>query len=273
MMNQTVPIMTSSLANEIEACITAYATERLRMLRALPGNPYQADVRAFGKATALVVGQWADDTLSNRIGNMSGAELSSLKEILAWYETYHAHCRFEIIPSHADVLLLRHLAASGFYQSGFYTVLYGVPFPQKNPSPHIHIRKVLPQERAMIAALYLESFQVPQERVSYVQESMGLLIEQPHTTCLFALIGQEIAALAVLYTSHPIGYLALSATRPSFRGRGCQKALLFHRLEIARAAQCQLIVGQADFASISHQNMEKMGLRIAYTKADWTAFA
>ncbi len=271
-MNSIFPVMNDTLAARLEACPVAYSAKKLELLRALPDNPYKVHVRTFGNATALLVGAIDDSELSNRVGNMSGAELPYLDTILAWYKAHNVRCSFEIIPSHAQAGLLRQLAANGFYQSSFYTVLYGLPQSQMKPMPHITIRDVLPDEQDIFATIYLKSFSVPQDRTQYLRDSIRLLVGRPDLHCLFALINHEIAAMAVLYIHQQVGYLALAATLPSFRGRGCQKALLLHRIERASIAQCNLVVGQAEFASVSHQNAEKVGLRTAYTKADWTLF-
>jgi GNAT superfamily N-acetyltransferase len=99
-----------------------------------------------------------------------------------------------------------------------------------------------------------------------------LLVGLPNTYCLFALHNNSIAAMAALYVHQDIGYLALAATRPTYRNRGCHKALLQARITLAANKGCTCIAGQAAFGSASQQNMEKIGLRIAYTKALWTKF-
>ncbi len=63
------------------------------------------------------------------------------------------------------------------------------------------------------------------------------------------------------------GRLALP---PEFRGRGCQTTLLQRRLADAAAAGATLAIAEASPGSISQRNMERTGLRTAYTKAIWT---
>ena len=41
-------------------------------------------------------------------------------------------------------------------------------------------------------------------------------------------------------------------------------------MHVANQLGCELIVGQARFGSISQNNMERAGMKIAYTKAIWT---
>ena len=48
-----------------------------------------------------------------------------------------------------------------------------------------------------------------------------------------------------------------------------QKALIIKRLEQASSLHTQMVVGQARYGSISQNNMEKLGMKVAYTKAIW----
>ena len=50
--------------------------------------------------------------------------------------------------------------------------------------------------------------------------------------------------------------------RRDFRGRGPQTALLRHRTAIAAQSGARLIDSQAAFGSVSHRNMERVGLRV-----------
>ena len=63
--------------------------------------------------------------------------------------------------------------------------------------------------------------------------------------------------------------LAGGATLPEMRQRGCQSAMLQHRILVAAQAHCSLIMGHANVGSTSQNNMERLGLRIAYTEVSW----
>jgi hypothetical protein len=53
------------------------------------------------------------------------------------------------------------------------------------------------------------------------------------------------------------------------RGRGCQSALLSRRIADAAAAGCDSVASLAEFGSGSHRNLERAGLRVAFTQAVW----
>jgi GNAT superfamily N-acetyltransferase len=77
------------------------------------------------------------------------------------------------------------------------------------------------------------------------------------------------AAVGMLYARNRTAYLTLASTIPAYRRRGCQTALLRHRLAGAHALGCNLVTSSAAFDSASQHNLERAGLRIAYTLADW----
>ena len=84
-----------------------------------------------------------------------------------------------------------------------------------------------------------------------------------------AIFKGEPAGIGVLFQYDGIGTLAASATVPEFRNKGVHSALISKRLEKARQLNCNLIVGQAAYGSVSQRNMERVSMKIAYTKGVW----
>lgn len=272
-MSLELPLMTSKLAHQIEACCNAFSVERLEGLHSLTGNPYNVQSQSFGKVTAFLAQGTSNSMLFNRVVNLDSDDLPHLDFIIEWYRSQNVNCSFDVIPSHAQPELLRGLASKGFYQSGFYTTLYGLPHAASMiHSRSITIRPVSLRERNTFAEIYLEGFDIQKaDEISYLRDSYSQLVGRPGVHCLFALVDGIVAAIAILFVYQNIGYLALAVTLPAFRGLGCQKVLLQERMELASTEGCTLVVGQAEFASISQRNMEKTGLRVAYTKALWIA--
>ncbi len=57
-----------------------------------------------------------------------------------------------------------------------------------------------------------------------------------------------------------------ASTRPAFRGRGVQTALLHARLAAALGAGCDLAMVHTAPGSASQRNVERLGFRLAYTR-------
>lgn len=273
-MSKPFPLLTPEVASRIEACSIAFWVEKLTALRSLSGNPYEVEIRSFGNATAFVTRQAKDNDLFNRVGNIHVDDSEQLDAIVTWFRTQHVPCRFDIIPSNAHPALFKNLSLRGFSQSAFHTAMYGIPSEVGTIPSTITIRPVLPDEKDTFVEIYLDSFGIPKSvpALSYLGESIGLLIGRPSMHCLIAQIQDTLAAIAILYIHKGAGYFATGATLPAWRGYGCQQALLQARIAIATAAGCGLISGQTGITTTSQHNMERVGLRIAYTKALWTPY-
>lgn len=71
-----------------------------------------------------------------------------------------------------------------------------------------------------------------------------------------AIIDVEDSKVALLY---------IDSSLPSARGRGIHKALLMERLRVAKDRGCDLAIASAREGSISAHNIQKVGLKEAYT--------
>ncbi len=270
-MELVLPSITPELTTRLEESIVFFAKQRQEALRALPGNPYGVHIRSFGKAIAFLAQNTYNVDRTSHVRNMSGDDLSSLDTILEWYDSYGIHCRFDIAPYTASPALLWQLAKKGWYQSRFYNVFYGIPQEDPHFRSPIQVRRVAPTERDVFASVYCESFEVPEtDAYAYVRDTVRGLVTIPTNHCFFALVDDTVAAIGVLSLYGQIGYFALAATRPRFQRHGCQRALLQARLRVAMQQNCTLTVSQTAVTSASQRNVERVGLRLAYTKVFWT---
>lgn len=273
-MSLVLPQLTAAIAQRVEACEVAFWAEKVTALGCLPDDPYGAQVRQFGGATALLAQKTGNNGLFNRVGNLSSADRAQLDDISAWYHAHNVRARFDIIPTLGEPALLHALASHGFYQSGFYTALYSIPQVDVSAPSRITVRAVAPDESDRFAAVYRDGFGIPPtDALAYLPDGVRVLLGKPTMHCLFALVEDIPAAMAVLYRYEGTGYLATAATLPAFRGLGCQTALLRARIAIAADAGCDLIVGHTGIMTTSQHNMERVGMRLAYTKAIWTELA
>lgn len=82
-------------------------------------------------------------------------------------------------------------------------------------------------------------------------------------------IGGEPAAMGSLFLHGPEAYLANDYTFEAFRGRGCQTALLRHRLAAAAELGAEDIYTDVEFGSVSHNNMGKAGFETVFVNTFW----
>ena len=96
----------------------------------------------------------------------------------------------------------------------------------------------------------------------------------PGFTCFVAWDGDEPAACATLYVEGEIAWLGIAVTRPEFRGRGAQRALISARIEAARAAGARRLATETgervpDKPDQSYRNILRAGFREAYLTPNW----
>ncbi|MCC6165486.1 MAG: GNAT family N-acetyltransferase [Acidobacteria bacterium] len=107
------------------------------------------------------------------------------------------------------------------------------------------------------------------EVVPFVRAVGGVYVRMRSATCYVAEHHGEAAATGVLAIHDGVAVLAGASTRPAFRRRGAQLALLSARLDEASSQGCDLAMMSARPGSASQRNAERHGFRIAYTRIKW----
>jgi GNAT superfamily N-acetyltransferase len=87
-----------------------------------------------------------------------------------------------------------------------------------------------------------------------------------HTTCYLAWLDGQPAGAGTLALHDGVASLFGASTRPRYRHRGVQHALLAVRLADAAGAGCDLALVHTEPGSPSQRNVERLGFRLAYTK-------
>ena len=89
---------------------------------------------------------------------------------------------------------------------------------------------------------------------------------RPHITCFLATIENEAAGGGALSMHDGLGALSFMRTRPEFRGRRVQLALIGARLATAAAQGCKFVTGTTEPYGPSQRNAQRYGFLLAYTK-------
>lgn len=105
--------------------------------------------------------------------------------------------------------------------------------------------------------------------VPFVREIGEVYAHTAGASCFAVAIDGTLAATGVLAVHEGVAVLAGASTRPAFRRRGAQLALLGARLRAARAGGCDLALMCATPGSASQRNAEHQGFRVAYTRIKW----
>ncbi|WP_426446251.1 acetyltransferase [Paenibacillus sp. S-38] len=264
--------LNSGTAVKVEEAEIRAVASRLQAIREQEGNPHGVYIRRFGRVHAFLVKAIPDFNSVRGLGLEEGDE-DLVDEILDFYAEHEAACRFDIVPFGAAPALLTRLAERGYGQSGFHTSLCGfVPQLGLSADPRsgrLAVRRLREDEFGLYAEIYTASFGMPAFLQPAVAENNRVLYGRSGWRFYLALYDDQPAAVGVLHAEQGTGSLAAAATLPGFRRLGCQSALLLARLEEAVRQECGLLVGQAAFGSPSQANMERIGMKVAYTKALW----
>lgn len=92
-------------------------------------------------------------------------------------------------------------------------------------------------------------------------------IEKAGAAAYLASIDGVVAGGAAARFADGIAQLAGAATRPDYRRRGVQSALLAKRLADAAAAGCDIAVVTTGAGTKSQQNVQRFGFQLLYTRA------
>ncbi len=230
----------------------------LGWLRGIPG----VRIERFGAAWAPVNPDAPELDFQNRLIGLYPDDAGQLDAIFAFYREAGVRPWFELPPAHDFERLSSPLAAAGARPIAFHTVLYGEP---EHFDADPRVREIGPDEAELFADVLLRGHGVP----DHVPRShVASWAENPTSRLYVAEVDGWPAAAGALVLGE-VANLANASTLPAFRGRGLQSALIRTRISVAAAAGSALVCSGAAWASQSQRNLERAGLRIAYTKTVW----
>lgn len=267
-----LPMMTPRLAQRIEQNDVDYTLSRLEGMQQTPGNPLQIEIKRYGNVNAFLIGAWRNFWYGNKVLGLESSSEIYLEAIVRLFDRHSLNFRFEIVPGNLNSSLASRLHKLGFCQMSFNTALYGQPSlaEKRLSNEQIKVREVQPNEIDSFLDLYQDGFGLP--RLNLIERESVLSWLNRAKSSLYlcvAHIDDIPAGVGILFIENGIGLLADAATLPNFRGKGCHTAMIRHRIVQAEKQNCDLLTSFVEFGSTSHLNLERAGLRIAYTKSIW----
>ncbi|WP_339217271.1 GNAT family N-acetyltransferase [Ornithinibacillus sp. FSL M8-0202] len=264
-----VYVLTKELARRMEVSEIEGLKSRLSAIQSLPGNPMGIHIRQFGHATAFIA-KGIPGPAFNTIRGLTSEDIQELDGILDYYKEHNTMVQLEIAPGSSSEDLLRTLANKGLCQKGFHSVLYGDSMDLTGEvDSSVTVRKLHADEFDLFADIYVRGFGLPSFIKQGIAQNNQVLYPLDSWSFYVAMVDGEPAGIGVLFIENGIATLSASATVPEFRRKGVHRALILERAKEARDRKVEYVVGQAKFASISSNNMERIGLRVAYTKGIW----
>ncbi|GAA3404313.1 N-acetyltransferase [Paenibacillus hodogayensis] len=265
-----LPVVNEQLAKRIQQSEVDYFSSRVSSIGERSGNPEGVEIRTFGNATAFYIKTmpWG---LFNSVKGFSHNDVDTLEEIIDFYRVRERTFQLDINPVGLTPHTLRRLAENGLFQHSFHSVLYGLPSRELPKIPSgIKIREIDNEvDFDLYAGIHcVGSGMDIAHKHHFINNNIGLLNRAGWK--LFLAYWNDIpAAVAVMHIGNHIASYTLAATVPECRRNGLQTSLLLWRMHEAHKAHCELVVAQASFGSSSQNNMERVGMQMAWTRAVW----
>lgn len=258
----------------IEACTAAFHTRWLELLRDLPGNPSGVEIRRFGDDVVATAASACPDVMwMQHVSGLAPADAAGVPKVAAWYHAKMIRPRFEITPTPGFEPLAAALVDVGARQTGFIDVLWSrTESEHDEAASDVTVRVIEPggEDAQRFARVLLGGHEVPDDTFTEHWAAVALWPAEPEWWCYLAEVDGEPVGAAALIVIDDVGFLANAATLPAGRERGCHQALIRLRMQDAAPSGCELFLAMATPGSVSHRNLERAGLGVAYTKVVWT---
>jgi GNAT superfamily N-acetyltransferase len=225
-------------------------------------------VEAVAGGFAIYAGEGSPLNKAVGLGMYRPVTQADLEHVERFYRSRNAAPRVSVCPL-AEVSLVDLLNANGYRLESFYSVLFrlltGDDEPMSFP-PGIHITQAKPKDAELWIRTTGQGFTgqeiPPQEDIVILSPNFYAA----NATCLFAWIDGQPAGGGGMYIHEGVAEFGGASTRPAFRKRGVQTALLHARMDAARKAGCDLALVVTPPGEKSQRNVERVGFRLAYTK-------
>ena len=226
--------------------------------------------RAIGDGLAVFVGP---ESPINRVhglgmhGLIADADLMAVEE---FYAARSAATRIDLCPlAHASLreALLRRCYGVVLFKHVWWRTLDNFAPTATHVGAHLRIEIAEADE-------YLHWAQVVSAGFSGATQLEGVDVDIPLTNahkaatlCFLATVGDTPAGGGALAIHDGVALCFSASTRPAYRHLGIQRALLEARLAYAADSGCDLAAVSTIPGSASQRNVERLGFRLAYTKA------
>jgi GNAT superfamily N-acetyltransferase len=266
------PLATPDLIRRTIAIDIAYTISRLQVLERMPGNPIGVAYRRIDDRIAALMARHIPSPSFNRVVGLRAGDEAHIAPLVAWYREHGVSARFQVVPGEYDASLGRELARHGFFHSGFHPALACRADDPLAVPPAADIERVT-TAAAMedFLAAYVAGWELAEKDHAQFKANVRPWLHQPGWSLYVARADGRPAAIATVFVQGDTAYCADATTDPAFRRRGLHSALLHRRIMDAKAAGADLVTSGAAFLSDSYRNMERIGLRLMFMRAIWTA--
>ncbi len=229
-----------------------------------------SEARAIGDGLAVYVSPESPINRVHGLGMHGSIADADLVDAESFYAVRSAATRVDLCPlAHASLreALLRRCYGVVLFKHVWWRTFDNFAPTATHAGAHLRIDIVDASE-------YLHWAQVVSAGFSGATQLEGVDVDIPLTNahkeatlCFLATVGDTPAGGGALAIHDGVALCFSASTRPAYRRLGIQRALLAARLAYAVDAGCDLAAVSTVPGSGSQRNVERLGFRLAYTKA------
>jgi GNAT superfamily N-acetyltransferase len=196
-------------------------------------------------------------------------EPADLDTIEGFYHSRECDPRVDLCPL-ADPSLLRTLCDRGYTLERFFNLLYAPLSPKttlvKLPKG-LRIEQVDTQDAALWLRTTGQGFEETDQPSAEILNILSPNFYSENAICFLAWMNDIPAGGGGMYIHEGVAELGGASTRPAFRRMGIQTALLQVRMTAAHKIGCNYAIVMTSPGSTSQRNIQRAGLRLAYSRA------
>ncbi len=248
---------------ELEMTLTLFNSKR-----ALSQKDKAVERISVGSSLLLIDRNGSSSGYYNRIKGFSASDLVHLPAILEHYDEIGVEPFFEMTPNNITEPVSRALNKEGFMCLEQLVYMELDPLARLQSESDVRIVKVT-KENAEAFIRLVEASNPGMELTQEIIDRKKAYFYNPKFHNYIAYVGEAVAGIGSLFIDDTSGYIANDYTFEAMRGKGCQKALLAHRIHAALEMGIERLYTDVEFRSVSHNNMKKMGFDEVYTSSFW----
>ena len=197
---------------------------------------------------------------------LTAPDLAAIEE---FYHSRQSEVRVDLCPL-ADSSLLYGLARRGYVLERFFNLLF-TPLDQADIVHDLpagmRIERMTGEDAALWLRTTAQGFEETDQPGAEIFNILAPNFYAENAVCFLAYVDGEPAGGGGLYVHQGVAELGGASTRPAFRRMGVQTALLRARLTAAQEMGCEFAIVMTTPGSNSQRNIQRAGLRLAYTRA------
>jgi hypothetical protein len=227
-----------------------------------------------GRVLAACMEETSDPMLNRvfELGLGLPATRAGVDTLLGWFRAHEAsRYLVHVSPSAEPPELREWLLESGLRRHRSWMKFARGRELVSRPKSSLEVRPIGVAHGGAFGRIVCDAFDMPDQTAPLVSRLVGC----PGWHLFMSFDGETEVGTGALFVSDGVGWLGFGATKPEFRGRGGQAAVLAARIEAALDLDCRVVITETGEAvpgdkQHSYKNILKAGFRELYLRGNFS---